>query len=85
MENAVGYFRQLGTDGAGVTLIDGPDVGAAVPGLRSRLELPLRLLLGFLVGVGLSFFLDYLDTSVRNRRELEAMGLPTIGEIPRHK
>jgi capsular polysaccharide biosynthesis protein len=85
IENAVGYFRQLGTDGAGVTLIDGPDVGEVVPGLRSRLELPLRVLLGFLVGVGLSFFLDYLDTSVRNRRELEAMGLPTIGEIPRHK
>jgi capsular polysaccharide biosynthesis protein len=84
-ENAVSYFRLLGTDGAGVTLIDGPTIGAVGPGLRSRLEAPLRILLGFLVSVGLIFFLDYLDTSVRNRRELEAMGLPIIGEIPRHK
>jgi capsular polysaccharide biosynthesis protein len=43
------------------------------------------VLLGLLAGVGLIFLLDYFDTSVHNRRELEAMGLPTIGEIPRHK
>jgi capsular polysaccharide biosynthesis protein len=85
IENATVYFRQLGTDGAGVTLIDGPTIGEVGPGLRSRLELPLRVLLGFLVSIGLIFFLDYLDTSVRNRDELEALGLPIIGEIPRHK
>jgi capsular polysaccharide biosynthesis protein len=82
-ENAVLYFQQLGTDGAGVTLIDGPTVGVVGPSLRSRIELPLRILLGLLVGVGLVFLLDYLDTSVRNREDLEALGFMVIGEIPR--
>ena len=35
----------MGTDGAGVTLIDGPGVGAVAPSLGSRLDLPLRVLL----------------------------------------
>jgi capsular polysaccharide biosynthesis protein len=84
-ENAAFYFRQLGTDGAGVTLLDGPNLTAVGPSLRTRLELPLRVLLGFLVGVGLLFLLDYLDTSVRERQELEALGWAVLGEIPKHK
>lgn len=82
-ENAQFYFNQLGTEGAGVTLLDGPGVSEVAPSLRSRVELPLRILLGLLVGIGLVFLLDYLDTSVRDRRELEEMGLTVLGEIPR--
>jgi capsular polysaccharide biosynthesis protein len=82
-ENAPVYFEQLGTPGAGVTLIDGPNVSAVGPGVREQVELPLRVLLGVLVGVGIVFLLHYLDTSVRGRAELEAMGLPVLGEIPR--
>ncbi len=84
-ENAPGYFQQLGTDGAGVTLIDGPNIGPVPPPVRQRIELPLRMLLGLLVGTGLIFLLDYLDASVRNRHELEALGFAILGEIPRHK
>jgi capsular polysaccharide biosynthesis protein len=43
------------------------------------------VLLGFVVGLGLVFLLDYWDTSVRTRQEVEALGLAVIGEIPRHK
>jgi capsular polysaccharide biosynthesis protein len=82
-ENTGLYFQQLGTDGAGVTLIDGPTVSVVGPGVRSRLDLPLRLLLAFLVGLGLVFLLDYLDVSVREPRDLEEMGLPVLGVIPR--
>lgn len=64
-------------------LIDGPHVGANAPGLRERLDLPLRLILALLLGIGLVFLADYLDPHVRGRAELEAMGLPVIGEIPR--
>jgi capsular polysaccharide biosynthesis protein len=84
-ENAATYFQALGTDGAGVTLIDGPTVGAVDPSLRNRLELPLRVLLGFLVGIGLVFLWDYLDTSVRDRKEVEALGRTVIAAIPRGK
>jgi capsular polysaccharide biosynthesis protein len=84
-ENAVTYFQLLGTEGAGVTLLDGPSIGVVGPSLRSRVELPLRMLLGLLVGVGLVFFLHYLDTAVRDGKELEALGFTVIATIPKEK
>jgi capsular polysaccharide biosynthesis protein len=84
-ENATFYFQQLGSDGAGVTLLDGPSIGEVGPPLRSRLEWPLRLLLALLIGVGLAFLVEYLDTTVRSEDELRALGLDVIGRIPRSK
>jgi capsular polysaccharide biosynthesis protein len=84
-ENASIYFQALGTEGAGVTVLDGPSVGVVGASLRDRLEWPLRIGLGLLVGLGLVFLLDYLDSSVRNRREVETLGLPVIGEIPKDR
>lgn len=76
------YFAQLGSQGATVTIIDGPDVSAVTPGLRERLDLPLRALIAFLIGVVLIFILDYLDDSVRGARDIEKMGVQVLGEIP---
>ncbi len=84
-ENAPAYFRQLGTDNAGVTLLDGPNVAEVTPALRSRIELPLRLLLALAAGLGLALLLDYMDNSVRRREELEALGLTVLAAIPRHR
>ena len=84
-ENAATYFQVLGNEGAGVTVLDGPTISVVGPSLRDRVEWPLRIGLGLLVGVGLVFLLDYLDTSVRNRREVEMLGLRVIGEIPKHR
>lgn len=84
-ENAPVYFQALGTEGAGVTVLDGPAVSAVGPSLRDRLEWPLRIGLGLLVGIGLIFLLEYLDTSVRNRDEVEMLGMRVIGEIPKDR
>ncbi len=84
-ENAGRYFQALGTEGASVTLLDGPHVVPVGPGLRSRLEWPLRLILALAVGVGLVFLLEYLDTSVRRAEELEALGLEVLGAIPKQR
>jgi hypothetical protein len=84
-EDAADYFQQLGTEGAGVTLIDGPSIGVVGPGLRERLELPLRVLLALAVGLGLVFLLDYLDSSVRDEKGVAALGLPLLGAIPRRR
>ena len=84
-ENAALYFQQLGTDGAGITVLDAPAVALAGPSLRARLDLPLRLLLAFFIGLGLVFLLDYLDTSIRGRADLEAIGYAVLGEIPKHR
>jgi capsular polysaccharide biosynthesis protein len=85
VENAPVYFRQLGTDNAGVTLLDAPSVYVIGPSLRERLEWPMRIGLALFVGIGLIFLLEYLDSSVRRRRDLEELGLTILGEIPKNR
>ncbi|MFZ5915751.1 MAG: YveK family protein [Chloroflexota bacterium] len=83
-ERAGEFFGQLDHNAAAVdlTLHDPPIVAPLPPGLTARLDLPLRLGLALLAGVALTFLLDYLDTTIRERAELETMGLPVLGEIP---
>jgi capsular polysaccharide biosynthesis protein len=76
------YFAQLGTENAVVALIDPPQISAVGSSLRQRLDLPLRLLLALLVGIGLAFLLDYMDDTIRHRADLETLGLRILGEIP---
>jgi capsular polysaccharide biosynthesis protein len=77
------YFPQLAGVGARAVLIDGPGIGEVGPGLRDRLELPIRLLIALVAGVALAFLWDYLDDSIRGRAEVEALGVPLLAEIPR--
>jgi len=81
-ENNAYYFAQLGTTGAAVRVIDRPVVHEVGRSLRERLDFPIRLLLALIAGVALAFLLDYLDDSVRDRAELEKMGLEVLAEIP---
>jgi capsular polysaccharide biosynthesis protein len=81
-ENNARYFAQLGTAGADVVVLDMPTVAVVGPGLREKLDIPLRLFLALLAGIGLAFLLDYLDLSVRSAEELEALGVPVLGRIP---
>ena len=76
------YFAQLGSQGANVTIIDGPDVSAVTQGLREKLDIPIRAVIAFLAGIVLIFVLDYLDDSVRGASDLEKMGVAGLGEIP---
>ncbi len=84
-ENVPFYFRQLGTENSFATILDEPRIGAVGPSLRQRIELPLRIALALIAGILLVFLLDYVDTTIRNRQETEALGLPVLGEIPRHR
>ncbi|MDY7041907.1 MAG: hypothetical protein SVX38_13705 [Chloroflexota bacterium] len=63
-------------------LIDPPVVFPVGRSLRQKLDIPLRLGLAVLAGVALTFLLDYLDTGLRDRAEVEALGLAVLGEIP---
>lgn len=76
------YFTQLGARGALVTVIDPAVVIPVAPSLRERLDLPIRLTLGVLGGLGLALLLDYLDTSIRTTREAESLGIPVLGRLP---
>lgn len=51
-------------------------------GLPSQLNLPLRVGLALVAALALAFALDYMDESVRSRREVEALVGPVLGEIP---
>lgn len=76
-------FPQLGGVNAAVTALDQPNVGASGPGLRSMLDLPIRLGLGFAAGLALAFAAHYIDPFIRNTNDIELLGLAVLGKIPR--
>ena len=81
-ERSADFLGQLGATDADIRLIDPPMVLPAARSLREKLDLPIRLFLALLAGVALTFLLDYLDDTVRDRAEVEALGLAVLGEIP---
>jgi len=81
-EHNAKYFAQMGAQGATVTILDEPTVVAVTPSLRERLDIFIRAAIAFAAGIVLIFVLDYLDDSVRGARDVEKMGLTTLGEIP---
>lgn len=81
-EDNAKYFAALGSEGALVHLIDPPQVVPIPPSLKEQLDVPIRGCLALIAGVGLTFFLDYLDDTIRDAAELEAMGMKVLAEIP---
>ncbi len=77
------YFAQLGSKAASLTVIDRPVVGRIGASLREQLDIPIRVAIALLAAVALAFILDYLDGSIRDVRDVEALGLDVVGEIPR--
>jgi succinoglycan biosynthesis transport protein ExoP len=52
---------------------------------RVGLNMMLGVALGLLVGVGLAFFIEYLDTSVKTMEDVETMlGVPVLAIIPKN-
>ncbi len=80
-ENAK-YFTQLGSEGAQVFVIDSPRVVSLGVSLKDRLEIPIRVVLGLIAGLGLAFLVDYLDDTIREPEEVEALGISVLGQIP---
>lgn len=81
-QNEVG-LPQLGGETAELVQLDEPIVNPISAGLFDQLQLPIRIVLAIGAGLGLAFLVDYLDPTVRDKKELEQMGLPVMGEIPR--
>jgi capsular polysaccharide biosynthesis protein len=81
-EDNAKYFRQLGSEGAAVYVIDSPHVVSVGVSLKDRLEIPIRVALALLAGVGLAFLLHYVDDTIRDPEELEALGLNVVAKIP---
>ena len=81
-ERSADFLGQLGATDADIRLIDPPMVLPVARSLKEKLELPIRLFLALVAGVALTFLLDYLDDTVRDRAEVETLGLVVLGEIP---
>jgi capsular polysaccharide biosynthesis protein len=82
-DGGASYFPQLVGVEAQAVLIDGPGIGQVGRSLTDKLDLPIRLFVAFVAGVALTFLWDYLDDTVRDRTEVEALGVSILGEIPR--
>jgi len=80
-EQNADVFPQLGGQPAVVVPLDTPGIGLVAPSLRSRFDLPLKVGLGFIVGLALAFIAHYFDPFVREKEELEKMGLAVVGEV----
>jgi capsular polysaccharide biosynthesis protein len=66
-------------------LIDPPVVVPVGRRLTQKLDIPIRIGLALIAGVAGAFILDYVDQSIRDGQEVEAMGLRVLGYIPRHE
>jgi capsular polysaccharide biosynthesis protein len=80
---AQNYFPQLGQQPAQVTILDVAQAVAAPPPVANRLAPFIRIGLGLLAGIALAFLAEYLDPNLRRREQVESLGLPVIGSIPR--
>src|SRR5699024_429406 len=49
-----------------------------------KLNIAIGLVLGLMIGVGIAFLLEYLDTTIKTKKDIEnQLGVPVIGEISR--
>jgi capsular polysaccharide biosynthesis protein len=74
---------QLGGETAVIVPLSEPVINPISPGIRSQLDLPVRILVALIAGVGLALLVEYLDPTIRESRELKAIGLEILGEIPK--
>lgn len=79
------YFPMFAAVPVEVVPLDDIEVTEAAPPITARLDPLIRVAIGFAAGVGLAVLAEYLDMTVRSRREVEALGLRVIGEIPRER
>lgn len=76
------YFPQLDAAQVKIIALDDVQVAPLSAPITARLAPLLRILIGLAAGIGLAFLADYLDPTIRTRREVETLELPILGEIP---
>ncbi len=77
------YFPQLAAQRTTITPLDAITVAPSSAPITSRLSPLLRIGIGLVAGLALAFLVEYLDPTIHNRREVEALGFAVIAEIPR--
>jgi polysaccharide biosynthesis transport protein len=68
-----------------VQIIDAAEEGRAPVRPNKPLNITLGLVIGLIAGIGLAFFIEYLDTSVKTLDDVErALQAPVLGVIPQN-
>jgi len=84
--NGAAYFPQLAGIEPAVRPLDIPVPVLLPPGLRTQLMGPaIKIGLAAGLGVALALLWHYLDPTVREAAELDALGLVVLAEIPRRR
>jgi len=66
-----------------IFIISRPEVPAKAAKPRKRRSVVLGALAGLALGLGLCFFVDYLDVTVKTREDVEKhLGVPVLGYVP---
>ena len=68
-----------------VTIINKAELPTGPSSPRVPLNMAIGTLIGLVVGVGLAFFIEYLDTSVKTMDDVETMlGVPVLAIVPKN-
>jgi succinoglycan biosynthesis transport protein ExoP len=75
--------RLKGLRTSNVRIVDKASAPARPSSPKKKLNIVLGLLIGLLGGLGLTFFFEYLDDSIKGFEDVERFGgLPTLGAVP---
>jgi capsular exopolysaccharide synthesis family protein len=79
--------KETGVSGAlktsNIRIVDAADVATDPVSPRRMLNLLIGLLVGAICGVGVAFFFEYMDNRIKTPEELQHLGLPSMGLIPK--
>jgi capsular exopolysaccharide synthesis family protein len=76
-------IESAGTPAVEVSVLDRAQAPSRPVSPNPTRNLALAFLLGLLAAGGAAFLIDHLDVSVKQREEVEALGYPVLGAIPR--
>ena len=72
-----------GSQDDAIFVIEAPTVPAVPARPRKKLVVAVAAALGLLLGIGLCFFVDYLDTTVKSKDDVESLlARPVVGYVP---
>lgn len=86
LEQIIGKRQEIGVTGSlkenNVRVIDPAETETDPVEPNYLRNIAIAILAGLLAGVSLALFFDYMDTTIKTREEVEALGIPFLGIIP---
>ena len=75
-----------GLEASNIRLVDPAEVPRYPIKPSKVTDILLSMVIGLVMGIGLAFFFEYMDNTIRTPEDVERhLGLPLLGTIPKHK